>query len=206
VLSRLQLTEDVARGELVARPVDGVAGVALTPGAVSIEVAHSVTLPGPANDLDLSATGIALVTFSHQKAERSYEVHEAERKGDFPPPTPRSGAALVDLTASSPALGAQLVSQHLGFAVTGAISPDGKTVVTGGWDRRVLVWDVTSREVVTERSFAWLVRRLRLSPDGRLLGVSAWTPVNALNEGDSEPSMVLYPLSLTSPRVVTPRE
>jgi hypothetical protein len=66
------------------------------------------------------------------------------------------------------------------------------------------VWDAETGEVVTERSFAWLVRRVRFSPDGHLLGVAAWTPVNALNEGDSEPSVVLYPVALATATLVTP--
>jgi len=45
---------------------------------------------------------------------------------------------------------------------------------------------------------------VRFSPDGHLLGVAAWTPVNALNEGDSEPSVVLYPVSLAAATLVTP--
>lgn len=207
VLSRVQLVEDVAAGELVARaavkedgtPVDNAA--VLAPGAVTVVTEREVALPGPANDVDV-AGGRVLVTFSHEKAERSYDVHERERKGDFPPPSPQSGAALVDV--DSGAIVRRFVGQHLGFAVTGALSPDGRTVATGGWDRRVLVWNAETGEVVTERSFAWLIRRVRFSPDNRLLGVAAWTPVNALNEGDSEPALVLYPLALSSPTVVTP--
>jgi hypothetical protein len=207
VLSRVTLVEDVAAGELVARaamkedgtPVDGAA--VLAPGAVTVVTEREFVLPGPANDVDIAA-GRVLVTFSHEKAERSYDVHERERKGDFPPPSPQSGAALVDVASGT--IVRQFVGQHLGFTVTGALSADGRTVATGGWDRRVLVWNAETGEVVTERSFAWLIRRVRFSPDNRLLGVAAWTPVNALNEGDSEPALVLYPLALSSPTVVTP--
>ena len=89
--------------------------------------------------------------------------------------------------------------------MTGSVSPDGGTVVTGGWDRRLLVWDAQSGEVVTERSLAWLVRRARFSPDGHLVAAAAWTPVNALNEGDSEPSLLLYPLAVAGASVVSSR-
>ena len=112
-----------------------------------------------------------------------------------------SGAAIVEFEGGT--LGKKFVSGHLGFTVTGAISPDGNTVVTGGWDRRLLVWDAHTGEVVTERSLAWLVRRSRFSPDGHLLGVAAWTPVNALNEGDSDPSLLLYPVALAAASVVS---
>ncbi len=234
VMIRVTLVEDVAAGEIVGRPADApsaaaptpasettaepatasptttapattpapqAAAAALVPGAVTLSTEHEVTLPGSANDLDENH-GHVLVTFSHEKAERSFDVHDHEKKGDFPPPSPKSGAAIVDVKAG--ALTTQFVNQHLGFAVTGAISPDGKTVATGGWDRRVIVFDAASGKVITERSFAWLVRRVRVSPNGALLGTAAWTPVNALNEGDSEPSMVLYPLALSSPALVHP--
>ena len=201
VLGRISLVEDVAAGDVVARPVEGAPGVALTPGALTFVVEQTTSLPGPANDLDVCGSG-ALVTFSQQKAERSFDLHDAERKGNFPPPSPASGAAVIDVVTG--AIGQRMVGQHLGFAVTGAISPDGKTVVTGGWDRRILVWDAETGEVVTERSFSWLVRRVRFAPDGHLLAVAAWTPVNAINEGDSEPSVVLYPVALRAASVVTP--
>lgn len=202
VLARVGMVEDVAAGELVAKPVDGVENAAvLAAGAIDVTTDKDIPLPGPANDTDV-AGGRVLVTFSQAKAERSYDVHDAERKGDFPPPSPQSGAAILDVDAGR--LGATFVGQHLGYTVTGALSPDGKTVVTGGWDRRVIVWDATTGVVVTERSFSWLVRRLRIPPDGRFLGVAAWTPVNALNEGDSEPSMVLYPMALQAPVIITP--
>ena len=108
-------------------------------------------------------------------------------------------AALVDVAAG--ALGKTFASQHNGFTVTAGISPDGHTVATGGWDNRVIVWDASTGQPVTEREVAWLVRRLRCSPDGRLRAVAAWTPVNALNEGDSEPALLLYPVALADAKV-----
>ena len=78
---------------------------------------------------------------------------------------------------------------------------EGRAVATGGWDKRVIVWDASTGQPVTEREVAWLVRRLRFSPDGRLLAVAAWTPVNALNEGDSEPALLLYPVALADAKI-----
>lgn len=194
VLSHLNVVEEVATDELVVRPADGATAVGAAEGSVVVVTDRSIPLPGPANDLDVNAAGTALVTFSTTRAERSFAINDAERKGQWPPPSATSGAAIVDLQTGT--LGQRFVNNHLGFAVTGAISPDGRTVVTGGWDKRVLVWDVSSGSVVTERTMGWSVRRVRLSPDGQTLGVAAWTPVNALNEGDSEPALVLYPLQL----------
>jgi hypothetical protein len=141
-----------------------------------------------------------LVSFSGSRAERSFELNAAERKGRYPPPTPLSGAAFIDLERF--ALGRRFVNGHLGFTVTGAVSPDGRTVVTGGWDKRVLVHDAATGEVVTERTLGWLVRRVRFSPRGDTIAVAAWTPVNATNDGDSDPALLLYPLVLQEPRIV----
>lgn len=207
VLRRVSLTEDVANGELLARApthADGTAhddDAVMTQGAVNLVTERVVELPGPANDLDVAGDNV-LVTFSEHKAERDYDLYEREKKGEFPPPSMRSGAALVDVATGT--LGRRFVNQHLGFAVTGALSRDGRTVATGGWDRRVVLWDATTGEVVTERSFGWLVRRVRFSADNRLMGVAAWTPVNAFDAGDSDPALVLYPLVLSSPRIQTP--
>ncbi len=197
VLGQLKVAEEVATDELVIRPADGSTSARSAAGAVVVVTERTTPLPGPANDLDVSASGAALVTFSTTAAERTFAINDAEKKGQWPPPSSTSGAAFVDL--STGALGQRFVNNHLGFAVTGAISPDGRTVVTGGWDKRVLVWDVVSGNVVTERTMGWSVRRVRISPDGQTLGVAAWTPVNPLNEGDSEPALVLYPLVLQTP-------
>jgi WD40 repeat protein len=204
VLARVNLVEDVAKDEIVARPVDApVAGsfvVALADGARVVAAEKSIALPGPGTDLDVAASGAVVVAFSKERAERTFDINDAEKKGHFPPPSPQSGAAIVDVDKG--ALGQRFVNGHLGFTVTATLSPDGRTVATGGWDRRLLLWDAQTGEQVTERSFAWLVRRVRFAPDGHLLGVAAWTPVNALNEGDSDPSLLLYPVALEQPTII----
>ena len=202
VLNTLSVAEDIAGGDLVVRPAVGIEAVAMVAGARQLVIEQTVALPGPANDLDVSPAlaGTALVTFSNTRAERSYEINEGERKGAVLPTSPKSGAALIDLQTAT--ITKQFVSQHHGFAVTGALAVDGKTIATGGWDKRVIVFDVASGAVVFERAFGWLVRRVRFSPDGRLLAVAAWTPVNALNEGDSDPSLILYPLRYATPTFV----
>ena len=202
VLSTVTVAEDIAAGDLVVRPVEGAARVAMIPGARSLVVDKAMTLPGPANDVDVSDVGTVIVTFSNERAERSFDINDAERKGKTMPASPASGAVVVDVATML--VTKSLVNEHLGFAVSGALSPDGKTAVTGGWDKRFIVWDVATGTVVTERSLAWALRRVRISPDGRMVGVAGWTPVNALNEGDSDPSMVLYPLVLASPTIVSP--
>jgi len=205
ILSRVTLVEDIARDDIVARAPEANDGVApgaiaqLVDGARLVTVEKSITLPGPGTDLDVSTAGVVVTAFSKDKAERSFELHDAEKKGKFPPTSPQSGAAIVDVVHG--ALGRLFVGGHLGFTVTASLSPDGRTLATGGWDRRLLLWDTTTGEQVTERSFAWLLRRVRFAPDGHLLGVAAWTPVNVLNEGDSDPSLLLYPVALDKPTI-----
>lgn len=203
ILARAVFAEDVAHDEYVVRPVGEAAdGARLVEGALAVAVEHTLSLPGPATDLDVAPNATdgpaVLVAFSAARAERSFELHDAERKGRYPPSSPQSGAAFVDLGGFT--LGRRFVDGHLGFTVTAAVSPDGRTVVTGGWDKRVLVWDAVAGEIVTERSLAWLLRRVRVGPRGDVVAVAAWTPVNALGDGNSEPALVLYPLVLDGPR------
>lgn len=202
VLARADLVEDIAKDEIVAKAKDGDAGkdVVLADGARVVVKVKDITLPGPGTDLDVAAaSGAVVVAFSKDKAERSFDINDAEKHGNFPAPSPQSGAAFVDVEKG--VLGKSFVNGHLGFTVTAALSPDGQTLATGGWDRRLLLWNTTTGEIVTERSFAWLVRRTRFAPDGHLLAVAAWTPVNALNEGDSDPALLLYPVAFAHPTI-----
>ena len=55
-----------------------------------------------------------------------------------------------------------------------AISPDGKTIATGGRDLTVKVWDLaTARERVTITGFRGWVNDLAISPDGKTLAIGA---------------------------------
>lgn len=193
VLTRAIFLDDVARGEVVIRQAPGADALRFAPQALALELFMTVPLPGPATDLDVSRDGAVAVSFSHERAVRSVDVYQAEKRGDYPAVSPASGAVLVDLQAG--ALG-RAFHAHRGFTTTVALSPDARTLVTGGWDKRVVVFDARTGMEVAAREVAWLVRRARISPDGRTLGVAAWTPVNALDRGDSEPALLLYPLEL----------
>lgn len=170
-------------------------------GALLLVEKRRLTLPGPGTDIDVDSRGrMAVVAYSHAKAQRDPDLYTAEKKGIYPPPSPASAGVLIDLERWE--LGRRLVG-HTGFTVTAAISPDGKTVVTGGWDKRVIVYDVESGKKITERELAWLLRRLRFSPDGRMLAVAAWTPTNPIGEGKSEPSLLVYPVVFDEPTTTT---
>ncbi len=198
-LARAVFTDDIAKDEVVVRPSDAADHATLVPGALSMQIAKKIALPGPATDLDVSRNGVVVVSFSQDKAVRSFDLYDAEKSGSYPEPSLKSGAAIVDVEAGT--LGHTLMGHH-GYTVAVAVSPDGATVATGGWDKRLLVFDVKTGAVVTERELSWLVRRVRFAPDGHLLGVAAWTPVNVMNEGDSDPALLLYPVVLDHARIV----
>jgi hypothetical protein len=53
---------------------------------------------------------------------------------------------------------------------------------------------------VGARKFGWSVRRVRFSPDGRRVGVAAWTPQLASN-AESDPAAALFEVRYASPSV-----
>lgn len=165
-------------------------------GAVRLHVLDRLPLPGPATDLDLDHDRKwALVSYSHARAVRSVDLYEAEKKGRYPPPSPASGAILVQLDDFT--TGKRFIG-HRGFTTTAAISPDGRTVATGGWDNRLILFDAASGHTIEEHKLGWLARRVRFSPDGRLLAIASWTPANAVGDGKSAPSLQVFPMRFSS--------
>jgi hypothetical protein len=201
VLSKVSFAEDVSAGEMVARLVDGATGARFRAGAATMTTTMGPPLPGPANDLQ-TANGRLLVTTSAARAERSFDLYDNEKKGIYPAKSPKSGAFLLDPV--SLAVVQSFSNQHEGFAVTGALSPDGKTVATGGWDKRIILFDAQTGAVVTERKLSWLLRRLRFNPRGTSLAAAAWTPANPFDDGRSDPALLLYGLNLKDGRAVVP--
>lgn len=164
--------------------------------ALTMKIVRTLETVGPVTDISVDAPRRrALVTYSHAPALRSYDVYDAEKNGDLPPPSAASAGVLLDLQTF--AFGKRFVG-HEGFTVAGAISPDGRTVATGGWDKRVLLFDVATGDLITEREEGWLIRQLRFSPDGQTLAVATWTPAKGTVGTLSDPSLILYPIQYKS--------
>ncbi|MBI3185308.1 MAG: aspartyl protease family protein [Myxococcales bacterium] len=150
------------------------------------------------NDFSLDRSGRFLgVAFSEVKAERTREIYEREKKGVPEPLREGNAGAIVDAHTG---LLVHKWTRHEGVVATAAISPDGQTLATGGWDKRVYLHHPLERSPI-RREFGWSVRRVRFSEDGRYLAVAAWTPQNPLGDQQSNPSAMLYELLYHSPEV-----
>lgn len=157
------------------------------------------TFPAFPNDLSIDRAGKVLgVAFSETRAERTKEVYLREKRKEVEPEREWDVGARIDAQTGSVL---QKVHGHRGVVSTAAISPDGRTLATGGWDKRVLL-HIGPAPVVEK--FGLAVRRVRFSPDGRWLAVAAWTPQNALGNNRSDRSAVLWELAYSSVEVVAP--
>lgn len=188
LLQQLSVAFDDAAGELVFTLAPGAANVSLGSTRV-LSPARLFTLPAPINDLTVDAAGaVAGVALSETKAERTKAVYDREKKGEAEPERAWDCGARVDL-ATGKVL--EQVRGHRGVVATAAISPDGQTLATGGWDKQLILHG--ERPHVDAR-FGWALRRVRFSRDGRRLVAAAWTPQNALGDHQSDPAAVVYEL------------
>jgi WD40 repeat protein len=89
---------------------------------------------------------------------------------------------------------------HAGVVATAAVSPDGRSLASGGWDKRLLLYTEGQASPVEARELGGSVRRVRFSPEGRRVGVAAWTPQLA-SGAESDPSAVLYEVRYAAPTV-----
>jgi hypothetical protein len=165
--------------------------------ALTLAPGARYTLPGVVQDLTVSRDGARLgVALDEQKPERNLAIYQREKAGTVEPQVPGNVAAIVD--AKSGAI-LEKHGPHHGVVSTAAISPDGRSLASGGWDKQVFLFSGSDAPVATF-SYGWSVRRVRFSPDGRLLGVAAWTPQNAQN-ADSDPSAQLVRLTYAGAEV-----
>ncbi|MBF5046431.1 hypothetical protein FGE12_28720 [Aggregicoccus sp. 17bor-14] len=154
-----------------------------------------VALEGPVNDLSVDARGERLgVALSATRAQRTVEVYQRERAGLVEPPDARNAALLVEARSGRVL---QRWARHAGVVSTAGISPDGRSVASGGWDKRLFVFTEGAQAPRAEETFGFSVRQVRFSPDGRRLGVAAWTPQTVTQESD--PAAVLYDVAYRAP-------
>lgn len=188
-LERMKVTFDPASGvALLSRK-----GPALAPASNTLVLTPRARhdFPWRLNDFTLDARGERVgVAFSEVKAERTREIYQREKQGLVEPEAEGNAAAIVD--ARTGAILRKWTS-HRGVVATAAISPDGKTLASGGWDKRLLLFG-DGPAPVHAREFGWSVRRVRFSPDGRFVAVAAWTPQNPVGDHQSDPALTLLTL------------
>ncbi len=185
-LGLVSVATDAATQEMVfevkdSRPADPSVSLAL-------KIEKTFTFEASVNDLSIDRRHRILgVALSETKAERNRAVYEREKRKEVEPERPWDCAARVDAQT-----GVVLERKygHRGVVASVGISPDGLTLASGGWDKRLLLH--TGAGAPWVEKFGWAVRRVRFSRDGSKLVVAAWTPQNPLGDHKSDFSAVVY--------------
>jgi WD40 repeat protein len=158
---------------------------------------HRFTFPAYPNDLSIDRAGKVLgLAFSETRGERNREVYEREMRNVVEPERGWDVGARVDAETGAVL---QKYRGHRGVVATAAVSPDGATLATGGWDKKVLLH--VGKEPLVEK-FGLAVRRVRFSADGRWLAAAAWTPQNPLGDFKSDRSALVWELAYSEAHVV----
>lgn len=195
-LQQLATAFDESTSEIVFTLDEGAQGVSVS-SAKTLTLARSFNFPAAVNDVALDAKGlIAGVAFSQTKSERTKAVYDREKKHEVEPEREWDCGARVDL-ASGQVL--EKKTGHRGTVATAAISPDGKTLATGGWDKQVILHGEPRS---LDADYGWAIRRVRFSRDGRRLIVAAWTPQNPLSSHQSDPAAVVYEVVYSDAKVI----
>ncbi|MGV3619601.1 MAG: hypothetical protein ACO1OB_02220, partial [Archangium sp.] len=197
-LAQLDWAADSSTGELVIKRRDG-ATLVQTRAVPTLVRSRRFEFAAPINDLSLDASGsVAGLAFSETRAQRTVDVYTREKQGVVEPAREWDcgGRVAVD---SGRVL--ERVHGHRGVVSPPAISPDGTTLVTGGWDKTLIVHGATK---VVDSRFGWSLRRVRFSRDGTKLIAAAWTPLNPLQGHASKPAAVVYDVIYDERAKVTP--
>ncbi len=153
------------------------------------------------NDVSVDREGTRLgVAFSADKSERNRDVYQREKRKEPAPESPLDYAAIVALETGK--VLASWPGVHRGVISTAGISPDGRSLVSGGWDNRMHLFVEGEPQPVHTEKFGWILRRVRFSRDGRVIAAGAWTPQNAVGDNRSDPSAVIYEVAYREAEVV----
>ncbi|MCA3014295.1 MAG: aspartyl protease family protein [Myxococcaceae bacterium] len=186
-LERLEVATDAVAGEYVFTPRAGAPGLVAS-SARQVVRRRVLSFEGSVNDVTVDAAGATLgLALSEAKAERTKAVYDREKRREVEPERPWDCAARVDAGTGQVL---ERFGGHRGVVSTAAVSPDGRALVSGGWDKKVLLH--RGAEAQVESPFGWALRRVRFSRDGRRVVVAAWTPQNPLNDHQSDPAAVVY--------------
>jgi len=199
LLERFDFASDESTHEVMITAKPGSAATSAVAPELKAEAVF--TLEAYVNDLTIDAAGKTLgVALSGDKALRNREVYEREKRKEPAPFSEWDCGALLDAETGS------LLSKHpvTGVVATAGISPDGQSLLTGGWNKEVSLWTRGSPTALSTERFGWAVRRVRFSRDARWASVAAWTPQNPLGSHQSDPSAVFYEVVYGPNAVVAP--
>ncbi len=201
VLERFDFRVDESTGELVLRPKEQTTPTNV-PSVLTLREVKRHRFDSYVNDLSVDRAGKRLgVAFSAEKAERNQEVYQREKRGENAAFNAGDFAAIVEVESGSVV---KRWTPHLGVVSTVGISPDGQTLASGGWDKKLFVVHESEDKPLLTEKFGWSLRRARFSKDGRLLAVGAWTPQNAVGNQSSDPSALVYEVGYGTAQVLAP--
>ncbi len=81
---------------------------------------------------------------------------------------------------------------HTALVTSLDISPDGKQIVSGSEDFKIMLWDVASHEFQTFGNFGNKISEVRFSPDGKEIAVSGWRNVIQIFSSNGKIIRTLY--------------
>jgi len=107
------------------------------------------------------------------------------------PHTSPPGAATIAAWAEERGVAEQVLRGHEEPATTVAYSPDGTLVATGGDDKRVVLWNVSTGHATELGAHADRVTKVVFAPDGHVLASASYDGTIRLHGLDGSPDKVL---------------